>query len=641
MSMKLYENRYYRCIISALLVFATLLALTFNMEIVQEDFVNTITTSQSVFIRTLVKLEYSLNGYHILWLILTPILFSFYRSTFFVSKKNRGIGLPSILFSIFMVFGNSFEKAGNWDLVFADTAQLIKSFISMIGYYAFFYVIIYQIFQYLEGKKVYSNDAASEGISAFIFDKKPFLAPFLIILILWAPYFIAHFPGLFMYDTSMQILQSYNIEDSTAKYLNLISENVKLNNHHPVIHTLILGGCVKLGQSIFKSENIGYFIYTLIQTLISVMSISYSISYMTKKEVPYWFRSVTLSFYCFMPAFQNFAVLGTKDTLFTCMMLLYVINLVEIVENPEKVFKDKMKLLYLFFILITCTLLRNNGIYIILLSLPIIILIHRKYLKQVVLIGMGVFIIFYSFNNILLPSLQITGGSVRESLSIPFQQTARYVRDFGNEVTEEEKEAINAILNYDLLTSRYNPDLSDPVKKLFNESSDREDLSKYFKVWLQMLFKHPGVYIQATINNVYGYFYFSEGATPIYTWEGAQNCMNTANEKGNFNFSFIDSLEPMRIFYHEYSEMFKRIPGLSLLHSCSIYSWILILGIAFAVRRRDYRYLLAYTPLIITLLFCIMSPSNGNRYFRYIYPIAYCLPVVLGIQLYRLSKKVA
>jgi hypothetical protein len=137
---------------------------------------------------------------------------------------------------------------------------------------------------------------------------------------------------------------------------------------------------------------------------------------------------------------------------------------------------------------------------------------------------------------------------------------------------------------------------------------------------------------------VYGYFYFSEEATPIYTWTWAQKRMDYVNRKAGLKFSYIDSLQPMRKFYREYSETFKRIPGLSLLHSCAIYSWLLILGVGFVMRKKDYRYLLVYAPLIALLLFCIVSPSNGNRYFRYSYPIAYCLPVVIGIQLSRLKK---
>lgn len=633
-----HQNKYYINFMSATLAFITLLVLTLNMEIVGDDIVETLTTSQIAFINTLVKLEYSLNGYNILWLIFLPILYKYYKNVFFLNKKNRSIRVPAVLFSFFMLFGKSFELAGSWKLIYADPAQVIKSFISGIGYYALFYCAIYYIFEALENRKHIAGYANSSGIMRSIFEKRSFLISFLIIIIVWTPYFIAHSPGMFMYDTGMQILQYFNIEDSTAKYLNLLSEDVKLNNHHPVLHTLFLGGCVKIGQLLFQSDNIGYYIYALIQMLISAGTIAYSIHYMTKKQVPYWFRTGTLIFYCIVPAFANWAILGTKDTLFACIILLYVIDLVEMIENPETVFKNRKKIIRLFFLLIACSLLRNNGIYVILLSFPFLVLLHKKYIKHVILVGTGVFILYYGFNNLLLPNLQITGGSVREALSIPFQQTARYVRDYGYDVTEEEKRAINAILQYDLLAVKYNPDLSDPVKKLFNEDADSEDLSCYFRVWFLMFLKHPDVYVQATMNNVYGYFYFSKEATPIYNWIWAEECMDRVNISAGFEFGFIDSLEPMRNFFYEYSKIFKKIPGLSLLHSSAIYSWILILGIAFAVRIKDGKYLIGYAPLIALLIFCIISPSNGNRYFRYSYPIAYCLPVVLGIQLSRLRR---
>lgn len=632
---ELKHNKYYVNVISVLLAYATLLALTFNMDLVGDDIVRSITTSHSNIIRTLVKLEYSLNGYKIIWIIIFPVIIKYYKKVFFLSEKNRGICVPAALFSFFMIFGKSFELTGSWDLVFADYAQLIKSFIGGVGYYALFYFVIHSVFEFMENKNNSTDYKNCRGIE--FFNKRPFFASFIIILIVWLLYFIAHLPGMFMYDTGMQILQSYNIEDSTAKYLNLISENVKLNDHHPIVHTLILGGFVKLGHLLFRSENIGYFFYTLLQMLISAATIAYSISYMTKKQAPLWFRMGVLIYYSIVPAFVNWAILGTKDTLFSCMMLLYIIILLEMLEN-ESVFHNYKRMILLFFILLACSLLRNNGIHIILLSFPLLTLIQKKYLKHIILVVTGVYIIYFGFHHVLLPSLQITEGSIREAFSIPFQQTARYVRDYGNEVTEEERNAIDAIFEYDKLADKYDPDLSDPVKKLYDENSDREDLSNYFRIWFRMFFKHPDVYVQATMNNVYGYFYYSKVATPIYTYTWAQQRMDAVNETAGFNFGFIDSLAPMRKFYFEYSEAFKKLPGFSLFHSCAIYSWILIMGIAFAIRKSDKKYLAAYAPLLAMLLFCVLSPSNGNRYFRYSYPIAYCLPVVIGIQLSRLKK---
>ena len=47
--------------------------------------------------------------------------------------------------------------------------------------------------------------------------------------------------------------------------------------------------------------------------------------------------------------------------------------------------------------------------------------------------------------------LGVLPGSAKEMLSIPFQQTARYVTKYSDEVTEEEKDATNNVLQYDNL----------------------------------------------------------------------------------------------------------------------------------------------------------------------------------------------
>ena len=98
-------------------------------------------------------------------------------------------------------------------------------------------------------------------------------------------------------------------------------------------------------------------------------------------------------------------------------------------------------------------------------------------------------------------------------LSVPFQQTARYVRDYADEVTEEERDAIDRVLDSDTIGEVDDPNISDPVKKTFNEDADSEDLKAYFKVWFQMFLKHPVCYIEATLNNYYGYFYMGNDDT--------------------------------------------------------------------------------------------------------------------------------
>ena len=76
---------------------------------------------------------------------------------------------------------------------------------------------------------------------------------------------------------------------------------------------------------------------------------------------------------------------------------------------------------------------------------------------------------------------KIAGVGKQEALSVCFQQTARYVKYHGDEVTQEEEEAIKKVLNYKDIGNLYDPNLSDPVKKTFKTESTSEDLKNYFK----------------------------------------------------------------------------------------------------------------------------------------------------------------
>ena len=102
----------------------------------------------------------------------------------------------------------------------------------------------------------------------------------------------------------------------------------------------------------------------------------------------------------------------------------------------------------------------------------------------------------------LLPSLKITDGSIRETLSIPFQQTARYVKYYDKDLSKNDIKVIDKVLEYETLAKRYNPTISDPVKNEFNKYTTKKELLAYLKVWFKCFFKHPLVYIEATLNNI-------------------------------------------------------------------------------------------------------------------------------------------
>ena len=47
------------------------------------------------------------------------------------------------------------------------------------------------------------------------------------------------------------------------------------------------------------------------------------------------------------------------------------------------------------------------------------------------------------------------------------QQTARYLKEYPDDVTKEEAKAIDGVMKYDEIADLYNPELSDPVKATY------------------------------------------------------------------------------------------------------------------------------------------------------------------------------
>ena len=71
----------------------------------------------------------------------------------------------------------------------------------------------------------------------------------------------------------------------------------------------------------------------------------------------------------------------------------------------------------------------------------------------------------------LLPTWGVALSGRQEKLGTLFQQTARFVRDYPEEVTDVERKTIDAVLPFDSLASAYQPALQDAVKFMYRSFS--------------------------------------------------------------------------------------------------------------------------------------------------------------------------
>lgn len=537
-----------------------------------------------------------------------------------MSKKRKNVVtmILSFIFTIFLTIGSSFIISDSLDAVIKHP---IITMLMMVISFIILNAIITFLFNKLDNYEVKEkkNDKKTGFISKMI-DKHPFWFSLIVILLFWLIYIIAFYPAIMSPDPSFQILQFFGIDNKYSTYVNLIDKSVIITNHHPVIHTLLIGSCVKLGVSIFNSTNAGLFIYSIIQTLILASTLSYTIKFLKEINVSVNVRKAVLLIYALVPVFPFYAMSPVKDVIFGCLIILYIISIYKFIKLKNKINVKTMIKEIILMILIT--LFRNNGIHIIILSFPFLLLLGRKNLMKYLIIFIVVVLSYFTYDKVILPYFKITPGSVREMLSIPFQQTARYVIKNDDKIPEKDKKAIDKILDYDTLKKRYDPEKADDVKNKFNKDATDRDLKNYFIVWFKELKDDPKTYVEATLNNTYGYFY------PVKTnWYIYINENSTINNYG-FDYHF-NNLNVLRSALITFGLVFPYIPFLGLIVNIGFNTWVLLFMIAYLIYRKKYKEIIYLIPSIIVLLVCFASPVN--TYFRYALPNVFAMPTMLLI----------
>ena len=561
--------------------------------------------------------------------IISAIALIFYIIIILLKTEKKSIeGLKVgflILLDIFLLISNSFIKEGNLSFLYGGIDNIFYNILLFI----LNYIVLKRTLIFIENLIVNHKFKVKESKLIKLFNKNPFLFSLITILIFWTIYIIAFYPIILSPDPSFQIKQFFNVHTKYADYVVLLDNSVFLTNHHPVVHTLLLGGCLSLGR-VLLNDNFGLFIYSMIQIILMASTLSYTIKYLKENNVNSKICTIILLIYCLVPMFPMYAMSGVKDTIYTCFIIWYVLRIDKLIRFKE----DKVKLndlIILFSISILLTLFRNNGIYVIFLSFPFLIIYLKKSWKQLLIVFVGIISFNSIFNNIILPYYKITGGSIRETLSIPFQQTARYVKYYDNEISEEDKKIIDRILTYDTLAKRYDPTISDPVKNVYNKYTTNEELFDYFKVWLKGLLKHPVVYIEATLHNIYGYF--SLQSTNWYVYYKYDTRI-TQDNLVNYHYN---TLENIRLVLSGYGQGFPYIPFIGLISNIGFNTWIL-LGLSFySVLKKKKEYLIVLSPLLVTLLICVASPVN--TYFRYAMPYIFIIPCIFTLFSSRIKKQ--
>lgn len=541
-------------------------------------------------------------------------------------QRSPWVSALSAVFSVCTVFGISYAKTASWDCIFLFGNQFLLAVFVMLGYYFLYKNAILFIGLVFETKKEWLCAEAQSRLGRILFEEHSFLGPLLFLLATGLPWLIAFCPGTLQWDAHGQLWMAMGVTEQTS--------------YHPVFISDYMAGCVLLGRRLFHSDSVGLFFYTFPQFLAQSLVFSYVLTVMKRLESPVLFRWMALLFWGVFPYFQIWGFTMVKDSPYYISFVLLAAVLAEVLasermqrmqETPDEGSRPRGRVSWRQYVLMALAaggmaLSRNDGRYVVVLTLLAAVLCYRRYWKLFALglcVCVGLLVVE---EGIYMPLAGIGKGPAGEMMSVPLQQTARYLREHFDEVTEDEAAVLEAGFEVELsaIADRYKPEISDPVKANFTDAPDKAYLQEYFRVWAAQLGKHPDTYIQAFLNQIYGYFYPAcpnHGDYLTVTYIGNSEHW----QDGHLDMEFTVKNGVLREFLRHMIYTVERMPVLSLFYGCGVYTWLLLGAATGLLVRKKRRELCVLVPEFSVLLICLVSPVNG--YLRYMMPVMAALPL--------------
>lgn len=583
-------------------------------------------------------------------LMVLPITSFVYLTRRGFERRQIAIGVASLLIASSVVFSQSLIQTHTFATLFSSVFYSVCSILSLLTIWLFVFLMLraafYAIVNSASDGSVLSDKSqpadedvlrcegsatseeqrrlnvapAIEKHSTLFTKKYHLLIVFGILLLAWLPYIIVFLPGSISYDLHFQLLQYIGVAE--------------WSNHHPVITTLIYGSIFSLGDLI-GGPNVGLLFMSLFQVIFMAVVLTLEIWAISRLNAPNWVVFVSIGFFALYPIFPCYSDNAVKDILFSILFTLYFTLFILFIKDPKAYIDSPFRIALFLIAALLCGITRNNGLYIVALSLPFLLLFlpnAKARIKMLVPICLTI-VLIPTLTSLAMFAVSAKSGSVREALSVPLMQSARSYLEHSEDMSEDELEVLDNTFRLDELDVRYEPYLSDEVK---NRYVDESSIWQYLSVWAQQATRYPESYLDAWGELTFGYWSLTIDPTyPIDTFYNYQQNGIKGEIETPYQFTFIASY-PFRQVFSQLIEFLLNIPFVVYLMQGGTYTYAMIILAALLIFAKKPRYLVALLPCAGLMLTIMFGPMNGlPRYFLgniCVFPIMIwaCFAVVQG-----------
>lgn len=539
-------------------------------------------------------------------------------------------GLFSLILGFFRAWSLYFLTKEQAELL-SVSGNIVVLLLRTLFYMVLFYLLLCFAQKILTGnfiqKYCFCND------SVVVYDKRAsikfYVSACFVLALLWLPHLIVKYPAASCWDSWMMLWEY---------------RNYRITDFHSVYYSILFGYFAKLFEPIGKAE-VGLFLFVLIHYFVLVIVFAYSL-WILKFRMN--FRNTVVGIVCAIylvcPYIIEYHGVIYKDTLYSAAVALLTFCIIDFALDEDSFCKSKIRIFLLAAAVFNTALSRINGPYLIVAVLIVMLaysLIRKKRRLPIVIILVSLSIAM-AFSDFLERKYNVLKSDNISGFSMLFQQTARYVKYHGDEISPEEAEIIDAVIAYDGLGDRYNPRIADPVKNTYTHN--KEALKPYLKLWLKQFLRHPVCYFNSLMEQNYS----------LFTPEVDDNYSLYRDMDYGIEIGKEIIISETTIFYEplfneppylakakqlaiqEYEHL-HNVPIISLLGNVSFYFYCLVFLIVISVRNKI-DVVLPLIPSVICLGFVVIGPVLYGHS-RYMFPIVYSIFLLWAFLIYLSSRK--
>lgn len=280
-----------------------------------------------------------LEGKGLLLTVLTLLFFFLYGKVWremelqYV-KGSRGL---AFFFAVMYAAGLGYAYQDTITVLVNSSVRLLKTGIVVLGFWMIYVTAINVFYEVLRTRKnarvrnhliggetdgTYDDRNSCSEISDANFteknaqktgltsEKHPYLFYFIIIYGIWLIHLLLRYPGTMSYDNARELSYYFGYSAFTTA--------------QPIFHSVLFGFFIQIGLWL-GSENLGLFLFVLMQSAVMAAVLAYTLLQMKRWSAPKWLRVLTLVIYTCAPYYAGYASFPIKDYLYTAFFVLLVL----------------------------------------------------------------------------------------------------------------------------------------------------------------------------------------------------------------------------------------------------------------------------------------------------------------------------